>query len=111
MFLEPTPESIKKEREKARDLRKSGWWQNKLAAGLCHYCRKETEKKNLTMDHIVPVSRGGKSSKGNVVSACKSCNTAKKDLTAVEWDAYLEDNFQPRLVLSATGLHKPGKKT
>ena len=30
------------------------------------------------MDHLVPLARGGKSSKGNVVPACKSCNTNKK---------------------------------
>ena len=30
------------------------------------------------MDHIVPLVRGGRSTKGNVVPACKACNTGKK---------------------------------
>jgi len=41
------------------------------------------------MDHIVPISRGGKSTKGNVVPACKECNNAKKQLLPMEWEKYL----------------------
>lgn len=41
------------------------------------------------MDHIVPVSRGGRSTKGNVVACCKECNSAKKQLLPMEWEAYL----------------------
>ena len=36
------------------------------------------------MDHLVPVSRGGKSVKGNVVVACKDCNNKKSYKTPVE---------------------------
>lgn len=42
------------------------------------------------MDHIVPLSRGGKSSRANVVTACKTCNTMKKHLLPMEWEVYLE---------------------
>ena len=41
------------------------------------------------MDHIVPVIRGGKSSKGNVVPSCKECNNKKKHLLPIEWEEYL----------------------
>jgi 5-methylcytosine-specific restriction protein A len=75
---------IARERAKARELRKSQWWQNKLNEGICHYCGKKFPHDELTMDHIVPVARGGKSSKGNVVPCCKACNNAKKYLTPVE---------------------------
>ncbi|MCJ7481978.1 MAG: HNH endonuclease [Thermodesulfovibrionales bacterium] len=34
--------------------------------------------------------RGGKSSKGNVVPACKECNTKKKYLLPIEWEEYRE---------------------
>ena len=47
------------------------------------------EAKELTMDHIVPLARGGKSTKGNVVPACKACNNAKQHLLPMEWDQYL----------------------
>ena len=80
----PSPESVKKEKEKARDLRDSVWWQNLLAKGECHYCGQAFAKKDLTLDHIVPLSRGGKSTKGNVVVACQPCNSDKKYYTAAE---------------------------
>ena len=80
---------IKRERQKARLLRASQWWKRRLAKGLCYYCGCSTPPKELTMDHIVPIARGGKSTKGNVVPACKECNTAKKQLLPMEWDEYL----------------------
>ncbi len=80
----PTLESIKKEKEKARALRDSVWWRNQLAKGECYYCGQTFAKKDLTMDHIVPLSRGGKSTKGNVVVACQPCNSDKKYYTAAE---------------------------
>jgi 5-methylcytosine-specific restriction endonuclease McrA len=41
------------------------------------------------MDHIVPIVRGGKSSKSNVVPCCKACNTKKKYLLPSEWQEYM----------------------
>ena len=75
---------IKKERERARKFRKSQWWLNKVNQGICYYCKKKFEAKNLTMDHIVPLARGGKSTHGNIVVACRACNAAKKLETPVE---------------------------
>jgi len=43
------------------------------------------------MDHVVPLIRGGKSKKGNVVAACKECNSKKKYLLPLEWEVYLKD--------------------
>ena len=76
--------TIAKEREVARELKKSNWWQAKLNQGLCHYCEKKFKREELTMDHIVPIARGGKSTKGNLVPACKSCNENKKLDTPVD---------------------------
>jgi len=81
--------AIKRERGKARDLRASQWWKRRLAKGVCYYCSRQTPPKTLTMDHIVPIARGGRSTKGNVVSACKECNNAKKQLLPMEWEQYL----------------------
>ncbi len=36
-----------------------------------------------------PFKQGGRSTKGNIVAACKECNTNKKYLLPVEWDQYL----------------------
>ncbi|OQX26356.1 MAG: HNH endonuclease [Desulfobacteraceae bacterium IS3] len=80
---------IKKERGKARELRASQWWKRRCAKGICHYCGCSTPPRELTMDHIVPMSRGGRSTKGNVVPSCKECNSRKKYFLPMEWEEYL----------------------
>ena len=82
--------AINIERRKARELRQSQWWKRQLARGRCYYCGKSFSPHALTMDHMVPLARGGKSKKGNVVPACKECNNKKKYLLPVEWEEYLE---------------------
>jgi 5-methylcytosine-specific restriction endonuclease McrA len=85
----PEDDDLKRERRKARELRQSQWWKRRLAKGLCHYCGRPVAPAELTMDHIVPIARGGRSTKGNVVPACKACNNQKNLPLPMEWDAYL----------------------
>jgi len=75
---------IRKERERAQKLRKSQWWASQLSKGLCHYCRQPFPPSALTMDHIVPLARGGKSTRGNTVPACAHCNQSKQLETPAE---------------------------
>jgi 5-methylcytosine-specific restriction enzyme A len=75
---------LAKEKQKARDLRQTQWWKMKLSTGLCHYCEQKFTPQSLTMDHVVPLSRGGKSSKNNTVPSCKECNNKKKYYTPTE---------------------------
>lgn len=82
--------ALRRERQKARELRQSEWWKRRCAKGRCYYCGRPTPARELTMDHIVPLVRGGRSTRGNVVPACKECNTRKKSLLPMEWAAYLE---------------------
>jgi 5-methylcytosine-specific restriction enzyme A len=82
-------DEIRREKEKARRLRQSGWWKRRVAAGRCGYCTRPTLPRELTMDHRVPLVRGGRSTRGNLVPACRACNAAKKYLVPVEWEAYL----------------------
>jgi len=82
--------AIKLERRKARELRQTQWWKRELAKGRCYYCRRSFSPADLTMDHIVPLVRGGKTRKGNVVTACRVCNYKKKYLLPVEWVQYLK---------------------
>jgi len=83
-------QDLKHERHRARELRETQWWKRRVAKGICHYCGRPTSPKKLTMDHVVPISRGGKSTKGNLVPCCKACNSAKKQLLPMEWEAYLK---------------------
>jgi hypothetical protein len=55
---------------------------------VCHYCGKAiTEKDELTVDHVIPLSKGGNSKNDNLVIACKACNREKSSLNA---DRYTE---------------------
>jgi 5-methylcytosine-specific restriction endonuclease McrA len=79
------------EKSKARELRNSPWWKNKIAAGECYYCGKIISPSDLTMDHKIPLARGGKSEKINLVPACKECNNKKKYMLPTEWEEYMDN--------------------
>lgn len=78
------PSHIKREREKSREMKKSNWWKQQLGRGVCYHCEKKFSKDQLTMDHLVPLSRGGKTTKQNVVVSCQECNATKKHFTRAE---------------------------
>jgi hypothetical protein len=50
--------------------------------GLCAYCQRKPAD---TWDHIQPVKIGGQTEPGNIVPACLSCNSSKKDRDVIEW--------------------------
>tara|TARA_B100000161_G_scaffold265403_1_gene241458 strand:+ start:398 stop:748 length:351 start_codon:yes stop_codon:yes gene_type:complete len=75
---------VKRERKKAKELRKSSWWKEQVSKGICYYCNKKISPNEITMDHILPIVRGGKSNKSNCVVCCKDCNNKKKYLTPAE---------------------------
>lgn len=50
----------------------------------CVYCG-HGNKKNLTLDHVNPQAKGGGNSWDNLVTACRTCNQEKADLTIEEY--------------------------
>jgi 5-methylcytosine-specific restriction protein A len=82
---------LRREKAKARELRNSPWWKRVRGEGFCHYCSLRIAPRELTMDHIVPIIRGGKSIKSNIVPACKECNSKKKHMLPIEWDEYMNN--------------------
>jgi len=50
----------------------------------CQYCGSQPRGNELTLDHIIPKSRGGKNTWENLVSACKKCNQKKGSRTPRE---------------------------
>lgn len=88
-FIAVDEEQIKREKARARELRSSQWWKRKRSSGICYYCGRKFKAEELTMDHLIPIARGGRSKAGNVVPACKECNTKKKYLLPTEWEEYL----------------------
>jgi 5-methylcytosine-specific restriction endonuclease McrA len=56
----------------------------------CQYCKKKLTEKRLTIDHVVPVSRGGRHEWTNVVAACSACNNRKGSRTPEQANMRLE---------------------
>lgn len=55
----------------------------KLRSSCCFYCGSTS---NIQIDHVIPVSRGGRHSIGNLVSACSKCNQRKNQKFITEWN-------------------------
>ncbi len=89
-FIPADDAHIKREKARAREMRDSQWWKRKRSSGICYYCGKSFKPSELTMDHLVPLVRGGRSVQGNLVPACKDCNSKKKYLLPAEWEEYLK---------------------
>lgn len=54
---------------------------HRLRAAACDYCGGP----GGTVDHVVPLSRGGQHAEGNLVPACRPCNSSKADKLLIEW--------------------------
>ncbi|MFI5229336.1 MAG: HNH endonuclease [Gemmatimonadales bacterium] len=59
----------------------------------CCYCGNQFPADELTLDHVQPRVRGGDRSEGNLVTACKACNTLKGHQRL---SAFLHDNAAAR---------------
>jgi len=76
----------------------------------CQYCGQRFESGELTLDHIVPRSRGGRNSWDNLVAACKRDNHRKADRTPEEAGMKLlrrplpQSIHTPRFLLRSLGL-------
>lgn len=55
----------------------------------CQYCSKKLHWESITIDHVMPSSRGGKTEWTNCVACCKSCNRRKDDRTPEEAGMFL----------------------
>lgn len=87
-YLAKNPELIRNKSAKRRALKKQNGCYlvtakelKRLYAMPCFYCGATAKH----LDHVVPISRGGSHSIGNLVPACASCNLLKSDKTITEW--------------------------
>lgn len=85
IFYLPTVIKLKKyinffNRKKVHYSRKIIYVRDKYT---CGYCGKKCNKHELTIDHILPISKGGKTTFQNCMTCCKKCNLEKgnKDIS------------------------------
>lgn len=70
----------------------------------CVYCGKN-ERKNLTLDHVIPQSKGGPNSWDNLVTACKKCNNEKASLTLEEYGKEIPKPQRPHYLMLLKKIH------
>lgn len=83
-WIPASDEHQRKEKAKARELKAGSWWKQQVGRGICYHCENKFLASELTMDHLIPIARGGKSSKTNCVPCCKECNSKKGAKTRAE---------------------------
>lgn len=57
----------------------------KLSDKRCYYCRTPVDERTQTIDHKMPISRGGSNKFDNLVVSCHRCNSEKGAMTAAEY--------------------------
>jgi 5-methylcytosine-specific restriction endonuclease McrA len=75
----------------------------------CVYCGCSTQKL-LTLDHVIPQSKGGKNTWDNLVTACKPCNSEKADLTLEEYGKEIPEPKRPHYLMLLRAVHEIPKE-
>lgn len=60
-------------------------WKELYSANNCYYCGKKIEGRDKTVDHKIPISKGGTNARENLVMCCQSCNSHKNNRTESEY--------------------------
>ena len=91
----PSPAAARMRRYRERQLAAGGRhvdpkWRARIEyhGWKCRYCGEPLTEDTVTKDHAIPLSRGGTDWPANLVPACRSCNSSKRDKTPSEFKAY-----------------------
>jgi 5-methylcytosine-specific restriction endonuclease McrA len=60
----------------------------------CPYCLAKMAEHEKTLDHIIPIAKGGLHSAINIIVCCRTCNFQKRDLSFPEWLGRLSSKGQ-----------------
>ena len=75
----------------SKEVRARKWMLRMLVrsqGGCCWYCKKPVPREHITVDHVVPLSRGGLDTVENMRLACSQCNQDKG--AGVSLDVFVE---------------------
>lgn len=97
----PRTESQRKRSKAQRKRSRKLVWDKDFRAQVCHYC---VGARAETIDHKIPLSKGGDGSKENCVPCCRECNERKGNMTYERFMIYM--NRRPRLYPSQIPVHK-----
>lgn len=74
-------------------IKKIAKWKGRISHGvypICYLCGHEIKRiRDLSQDHVIPKSKGGSTTEGNLLPTHKSCNNRKGSMTVVEWFEYI----------------------
>jgi len=78
----------------------------------CGYCKRKFQSSDLTMDHVLPKARGGRTVFENIVTCCKECNFKKKDKTPQEAGMHLGElpvtpDYIPMFIFGLSKMEMP----
>lgn len=75
----------RKQKRRKKPYRPQDKWKLFKQSNRCHYCDLELDYYEATIDHVIPLSRGGSDLIENKVIACGVCNQEKGNLLVSEW--------------------------
>lgn len=101
------PEKVAARRNRAiRRSKPKGWLAEcaETQGWKCAYCQRSMRRKpradkpwlTATLDHVLPISRGGRNQRSNLVAACLGCNQAKGAMTAEEYQEARDTDGRPK---------------
>lgn len=93
LFTKDTEQNYFNDVEKRRKIFERDKW-------VCRYCGEKVTSENVTLDHFVPQSRGGKHTKENLRTCCLICNSIKSGKTYEEAGPFLLKSIQKRKLRS-----------
>lgn len=62
--------------------------------GLCAYCGQRRQLKRMTVDHIIPLSKGGTNDIDNLQCTCRKCNGLKEDMLPSEFTVFIQNMLE-----------------